>query len=306
MKREELFEILGETDDELVEGAAHANAIHQKMTWRQWILAAACVALIVGAVIPFAKAASEGRSWISVLLPWQEKAADDPVEPGTDALPSFTWKENGKGRLSPDSLEVIQFNGTYYEGLNMSDTALLDRFNLPHEIKENDIVNTVGKAKTDGGKELTLYEYQPDQQAVYIAECEGRYTYAVFCNRIREDLSQYDTAQELFSIYGIHQPEDIVQVEIGGKRITKPEKIKEFYNALCTAQAMGNAEWNHFVFNGMTEKESSNLCITLADTMQEITVTSSRGIIINGARYYPTIQYVEWAINYYRLDRELG
>ena len=40
--------------------------------------------------------------------------------------------------------------------------------------------------------------------------------------------------------------------------------------------------------------------------MQEITVTSSRGIIINGARYYPTIQYVEWAINYYRLDRELG
>ena len=259
MKREKLFEIMGETDDDLVESAAHTNAIHQKMTWRQWILTAACVALIVGAVIPFAKAASEGRSWISVLLPWQEKAADDPVEPGTDALPSFTWKENGKGRLSPDSLEVIQFNGTYYEGLNMSDTALLDRFNLPHEIKENDIVNTVGKAKTDGGKELTLYEYQPDQQAVYIAECEGRYTYAVFCNRIREDVSQYDTAQELFSIYGIHQPEDIVQVEIGGKRITKPEKIKEFYNALCTAQAMGNAEWNHFVFNGMTEKESSNL-----------------------------------------------
>ena len=265
MKREELFEILGETDDELVEGAAHANAIHQKMTWGQWILAAACVALIVGAVIPFAKAASEGRSWISVLLPWQEKAADDPVEPGTDALPSFTWKENGKGRLSPDSLEVIQFNGTYYEGLNMSDTALLDRFNLPHEIKENDIVNTVGRAKTDGGKELTLYEYQPDQQAVYIAECEGRYTYAVFCNRIREDVSQYDTAQ-----------------------------------------AMGNAEWNHFVFNGMTEKESSNLSITLADTMQEITVTSSRGIIINGAQYYPTIRYVEWAINYYRLDGKLG
>ena len=84
MKREELFEILGETDDELVESAAHTNAIHQKMTWRQWILTAACVALIVGAVIPFAKAASEGRSWISVLLLWQEKAADDPVEPGTD------------------------------------------------------------------------------------------------------------------------------------------------------------------------------------------------------------------------------
>ena len=71
MKREELFEILGETDDDLVESAAHANAIHQKMTWGQWILAAACVALIVGAVIPFAKAASEGRSWISVLLPWE-------------------------------------------------------------------------------------------------------------------------------------------------------------------------------------------------------------------------------------------
>ena len=88
--------------------------------------------------------------------------------------------------------------------------------------------------------------------------------------------------------------------------MTKPEKIKEFYDALSTAQAMGNAEWNHIVSDGMAEKESSTLCITLADTMQEITVTSSRGIIINGARYYPTIQYVEWAINYYRLDRELG
>ena len=107
MKREELFEILGDTDDDLVEGAAHANAIHQKMTWRQWILAAACVALIVGAVIPFAKAASEGRSWISVLLPWQEKAADDPVEPGTDALPSFTWKENGKEKTGKEGSRRI-------------------------------------------------------------------------------------------------------------------------------------------------------------------------------------------------------
>ena len=55
MKREELFEILGETDDELVESANHANAINQKMTWRQGILAAACVALIVGAIIAMQK-----------------------------------------------------------------------------------------------------------------------------------------------------------------------------------------------------------------------------------------------------------
>ena len=81
MKREELFEILGETDDELVEGAAHANAIHQKMTWRQWILAAACVALIVGAVIPFAKAASGKKTGKegSRRIPWRLSSSTEPI-----------------------------------------------------------------------------------------------------------------------------------------------------------------------------------------------------------------------------------
>ena len=35
---------------------------------------------------------------------------------------------------------------------------------------------------------------------------------------------------------------------------------------------MGNDEWNAVVFNGMSEKESNHLCITLADTAQEISV----------------------------------
>lgn len=296
MKKEDLFEAIGDIDDDLVSHAEDFSVTGTKFTWRQMTLAVACVIVMVSAVVPFAVAAVQGRPWISVLLPWQEKGSDHPDDP--DALPLYSSKE-------PYLENIIIYNRAYYSYLDMSNRENLDKLNLPHEIRETDLRGIVGEAETDQGKPVKLYEYMSGQQAVYIAECEGKYAFAVFCNRIRKDLYPCDTAQELFAIYGIHGAEEIACIEIGDRKLTSGGEIEKFYSALCSAQAMGNDEWNAVVFNGMSEKESNRLCITLADTAQEISVTSTAGIRANGLTYYPTIQYVEWAINYYRLKESI-
>ena len=58
-----------------------------------------------------------------------------------------------------------------------------------------------------------------------------------------------------------------------------------------------------FMF-GLSEKQSQTLCTELADTAQEVTVISTRGLRAHMS-YYPTVGYVEWAINYYRLRQPL-
>lgn len=306
MKAEDFFEILGELDDGFVVRANQFRGQPRQNSWKGLAAAAACLLMMAGAIMPFALAAGRGECVLS-LLPWEHDKCAAPVEDGdTDSLlPPLVWDEQGTGMLSPDSLQLIEFNGAYYEGLNMADTALLDTFNLPHRICENDLLGKAAEVVSDGGKAVTVYAYMPDQEAVYIAECEGKYTFAVFCNRVREDLTLYDTAEELFAIYGIHRAEDIQCVEIGERKLTSGSEIAAFYNAMCSAQGMGNAAWNTVIFNGLSEKESANLCVNLADTMQEIRMTSTRGLKANGAQYYPTIRYVEWAINYYALSEPI-
>lgn len=291
MNRDDLFMAIGEIDGDLVSCVKSRHSHQNSFTWRQFALAAACVALITGAILSFALPAADGRTWLWGLLGQQEKGSADSLELLKDKAPYLE--------------HVIIYDGAYYVCLDMSDTEKLKQRNLPHEIREQDLLGSAVHASTDDGRPVKLYAYMPDQQAVYIAELEGKYTFAVFCNRIRENLLLYDTAQELFEIYGIHSAGDIECVEVGKKKLTSTDEIEKFYNVLCSAQAMGNDEWNTVVFGGLSEKENNDLCITLAETAQKISITSKRGMKANNIDYYPTINYIEWAINYYRLKGKI-
>ena len=68
---------------------------------------------------------------------------------------------------------------------------------------------------------------------------------------------------------------------------------------------MGNDDYQKAVFKGMSEDEQQALSIELADSMIEMKITTTEGVVINNLRYYPTINYVSWALNYYKLSSSI-
>lgn len=285
MKKEELFNIIGEVDEQKVGAAGMAmNKKKSRPVWLKWGAMAACLCLVVGLAIP-------------VLNPKGGPGQDDPLRP----------------------LNVIEYNGAYYESIDMSDKKILDTYNLPHEITKDMVGISLGAGVDAVGEqtEQTLYQYVPyadivtitteleqerTQRAVYIVEDGGVYSFALFCNFVGFDSNTHTEASEMFVVYGVDEVEDIASITIDGKEVTDIDKIKALFDNLNGSYAMGNDDYQKAVFKGMSEEEQQALSIDLADSMAEIKITTTEGVVINNLCYYPTINYVYWALNYYKLN----
>jgi hypothetical protein len=111
----------------------------------------------------------------------------------------------------------------------------------------------------------------------------------------------------MFAVYGVDEATDIATITVGNDEITDPNKIKEVFENLNNSYAMGNDDFQNSVFKGMSsEEELQASCIELADSMIEVRIVTTAGVVINNIEYYPTIGYVYWALNYYKLGSALG
>jgi len=287
MTNEKLYEVLGDINEKHVKEAREYRKA-KKPAWFKRGAVAACLCFVIGIAIP-------------VLNP--------KGGPGQDDL------------LCP--LNVIEYNGAYYEGIDMADTKTLDAFNLPYEITEDMIGASLGAGLGPAGEktEQTLYQYVPyadivtittelkqerAQRAVYIVENGEAYSFALFCNFIGFDSNTHTEASEMFVVYGVDEAEDIASITIGKDEITDADKIKALFDNLNYSYAMGNDDYQNAVFKGMSEEEQQSLSIELADSMIEIRIETAEGVVINNLRYYPTINYVSWALNYYKLDAPIA
>lgn len=287
MNRKDLYNSFNEVDDDILERSDAATKRKANPIWLKWGAIAACLCLMVSIAIP-------------VLHHKGGPGQDDPLRP----------------------LNVIEYNGAYYEGIDMSDTKTLDKYNLPHEITADMIGTSLGAGLDSKGEqtEQTFYQYAPyadiltittelkqerAQRAVYIVEEDGVYSFALFCNFISFDSNTHTEASEMFVVYGIDESADIANITIGNDKITDSEKIKELFDTLYHSYAMGNDDYQNTVFKGMSEEEQQALSIELADSMVEIRIETTEGLVINNIRYQPTIQFVSWALNYYKLDSAL-
>ena len=283
MRKEEFVEVLGDVNESYVREAETIKKV-KKPGWLKWCAMAACLCLMVGLSIPVIR--HKGG-------PWQ----NDPLRP----------------------LNVIEYNGAYYESINMEDTKILDTYNLPHEITADMVGSSLGSGLNTNGKqtEQILYQYVPyadivtitteleqerAQRAVYIVEENGIYSFALFCNFIGFDSNTHTEASEMFVVYGIDEAEDIVSITIGRDKITDADRIRALFDNLYNSYAMGNDDYQSTIFKGMSENEQQALSNELADSMIEVQITTAEGIMINNLHYYPTINYVSWALNYYKLS----
>lgn len=291
MTREDLFAVLGDIDDAFIMEARKASVRYTPV--RNVLRGAAAVCALVLVCV--------GAVW--GIRVWTEKGIDAV---GTDGLPLLSWKKNTGDYLT---LPVVEYRGAYYEILNMSDTAALDRRGLPHTITGRMVGEQVAQVRSDGGDAFTLYEYADyngvNQMAVYIASRDDgvrqTYSFAIFCNYIHRNPALYDTAQKMFAVIGVYSDEDITQVQVGDTVVD----AGRFYDLLCGADVKGEDGYQEDVFSKMTEEQQQAFSIELADTAMEVSITTKHGFRACGLTYEPKIRYVDWACNHYRLAEPL-
>lgn len=286
MRKEDFAEVLSDINEKhIVDARADGKA--PKPVWLKWGAMAACLCLVTGLAI-------------HVLNLKGGPGRDDPLHP----------------------LNVIEYNGAYYESVDMADAKILNAYNLPHEITADMIGVPLGTGLDHNGAQTrqVFYQYEPyadivtvtaepeqkrAQRAVYIVEDGGAYTFALFCNFISFDSNTHTEASEMFVIYGVDEAEDIAKVTIGADNITDTNQIKALFENLCHSHSMGNDDYQNAIFKGMSEEEQRALSVELADSAIEISIATAEGVAINHITYYPTINYVSWALNYYKLDNSI-
>lgn len=294
MRKEELFEVLGELDGDIVEAAgasADGGADRRPgMAGRlRWGAAAACLAVVFGAAA------------------------------GIFGLKGGPWQDNSV--LPP--LKVIEYEGAYYERVDMAHTKTLDAYHLPHEITAEMVGEPLGTGLDLYGTqaERTMYAYVPyagivtvtagsdqeqAQRAVYVVEEDGDYAFALFCNPIGPGSNTHMEAREMFAVYGVDEAGDIASISIGRETVSDPARIREIFEVLYNAVSMGNDDFQDIFFKGMSEEDQQALSMELADSMIELNLTTTHGVAINRLHYYPSINYVDWALSYYRLGRPIA
>lgn len=285
MKIETFSELLGEINESYVKEAEEVKKGSKSHWYRRGALAA-CLALVllIGGV--------------TLLHPMGGPKQDDFLTP----------------------IHLVAYQGAYYETVDMSDTALLARFNLPNKITENMIGNSLGKV-LDASEEYAqgeFYQYVPyahisavpasdtlnqerPQSAVYILKENEAYTFALFCNFIPFDTNTHTEAEEMFAVYGVDEETDIVSITAKGENYTDLEIIERFFFSLNGSTSMGNNDFQKRYFGDKSEEEQQEISIALADSVILIEAQTNEGIKIPNIRYYPTIGVVSWALNYYQL-----
>lgn len=294
MKREDFFEVLGELDDGIVKDAEtpvgeNASGHLRRPGWLKWAAMAACLAAALAVGIPY--------------------------------VPGVYGLKGGPGQRDPlRPLNIIEYNGAYYEIIDMTDTKTLNTYNLPCEITADMVGSSLGAGAdlTEKQTEKILYQYAPyadiaatadepkqkrAQRAVYVVEQNGGgYSFALFCNFVYLGSNAHTEASELFAVYGVDEAKDIAGIAIGGEKVTDAARIQEIFDNLYHSASMGNDDYQNAVFKGMSEEDQQAWSIELADSMLEMKITTTEGVVINNLNYYPSINYVYWALNHYQLN----
>ena len=285
MTNEKLYEMIGDISDRHIKEAKQISKAKQVL-WIKWSFVAACLCFVVSLAIPVLT--RKGDIW-----------QKDPSK----------------------AYDLVQYNGAYYEVVK--DKDILDKFNLPDIITEDMVGDSLGKTKDPNGKttERIMYQYTPymdivtvtteleqerHQSAVYIIQDGDGYSFALFCNFLSFDSNTHTEASEMFAVYGIDDAEDIASIVIDGKRISNPAEIITIFEAIYSSCAMGNDDYQNAIFKGKGEEEQQLLAKELADSTLEIKIVTEEGLVINHISYNPTINYISWALNYYKLDVPIG
>lgn len=173
MKKEQLYEALGEINENYISDAHQTTKKKTHPVWVKWGAMAACLCLVVvGAVLPMTN--------------------NDTPTHSQEELPSVTVTvidEGPAGMTTPEMVEIVEVNGVEYVVYGNEDKDILENYGLPTELTE-DLAGEhvcylgisdnrfVSAEKADSFEEndIELFEYAPEpNENVYIMCKSGEY-----------------------------------------------------------------------------------------------------------------------------------
>ena len=263
MKKETLWEAIGQIDDDLI---AEAGSWQKKCrtSYRPWVLTAACLTLFVMAALP------------AVL------SLPSPSTPEI-ALSSTDWAEDPS----------ILFQGKQYYPCSDDD---YQKYELSAEVSLAQIGDFLGTVPQNGKE---IYTYLPTRcDAVIAVKEEDSYTLYTFSSFASYNQNQDENAAAYLELYGIHSANDIKKITIDSA-VLSSEEVKTFYQFFSVLQNDSDAYFD--ALTAPEQNISSALSDTSNTPSQSGTNALSRShrIVIyanNGlffeTDYYPNIQFI--------------
>ena len=297
MKANDLLDMIGNTDDSIIEEAKRRKKT-EIPKWTKWAAVAACLCLAVGFAVP--------------------RLADMLHNKG--GSPSQTYD-------GPDSLvqeiAALEFNGACYEATDIPEA--LERYGLPTVITEDMAGKHLSYLEPDGGAgykesaietDIELFEYAPAScRGVYVVRDGSKYLAAIFCNVFSLDGNANTEIATLYRFYAIAGADDIVSItEVDrdrekaiGNAITGRSEIAAFYDLSSSLTSYGNDDFQKIVFDPVPEDQQVKAHTDFANDLRMIRIETKDGL-----RFYIEVFpsygwiYGNGTLSYYRVDARMA
>ena len=228
-----------------------------------------------------------------------------------------------KGGEPTDPIAALEYGGKFYEAED--DPAVLEKYGLPREITADMAGQhlTYLEGDRDHGYRCTAYQtdkalylYAPAPgDAVYVLRDGEVYMAAIFCNFYQFDSNTSCELTELFRVYRIADPEDIVSItevdwhreKVIGPPLTARQEIGAFYDQSVSLWSYGNDDFQRLMFGGFSSEEALQEAYTaFAEDSRVLRVVTADGL-----RFYLDFHpahrwlYGGGTMSYFRIDESL-
>lgn len=144
-------------------------------------------------------------------------------------------------------MPVIEIENDYYQVLDEKRQA---KYGLPENPGSNLIKEVVGTYNSVGKTiKVNVFTSTVSQtNNILLGECDGKFFYMVFCNKINGEL--FDDAMSFLEFFGYNSETDIVSMSVEGKKIKDRGTIEKFWGAISNSSLATFDDYSNAIFQG--------------------------------------------------------
>lgn len=154
-------------------------------------------------------------------------------------------------------MPIIEIGNEYYQILSEKSLA---KYGLTEKPNSALIKETLGTYNSVGGtmRATVFTPTDPTTRNILLGECDGKFFYMAFCNKING--KQFADAAEFLEFFGYNSVDDIVSMSVKGRKIEDRETIEDFWNAVSSSAIATIDDYNCAVYQGewTSEKAQEN------------------------------------------------
>ena len=217
------------------------------------------------------------------------------------------------------AIRMLVYNNSYYEITAEQNTLAKTGISLGNDAAGEHIA---WLAETGDGFEISDIETETEllsyrnteQRAVMIINEKGNLSAAIFGNFLTPDTDTSYDFEKLFSLYGIHESNDITAVykTDWDRNNIKSESVKELnqigilYNLLIDSKGYGNDSFQQIRFGDIDEEKQPQEHKDFADDLNEVCIETKDGLKLY-LGFYPSSGWIDGygSMAWYRMSDKI-